>query len=221
MGTVAAFENPSRLVAEPAISVGKYRQFSPQDRLHDDAIRPNDHQPSALGNGRIRCQTRDESRHMGNGVGQRHRRPDGRTDQNNMISCWWRGLDSNQRRRTPADLQSAPFSHSGTPPRWEAGTKAKPPSMSTCAFTHQPTALPTNEARRTNDRRDQQPIQKSTHASAGSPPSWRAKQPPVLAGEAAPGPGGRSSPRSWRAKQPPVMGGQSSLTPGGQGIPTS
>ncbi len=29
---------------------------------------------------------------------------------------WWRGLDSNQRRRTPADLQSAPFSHSGTPP---------------------------------------------------------------------------------------------------------
>jgi hypothetical protein len=34
---------------------------------------------------------------------------------------WWRGLDSNQRRRTPADLQSAPFSHSGTPPRWEPG----------------------------------------------------------------------------------------------------
>ena len=29
---------------------------------------------------------------------------------------WWRGLDSNQRRRAPADLQSAPFSHSGTPP---------------------------------------------------------------------------------------------------------
>jgi hypothetical protein len=29
---------------------------------------------------------------------------------------WWRGLDSNQRRRSPADLQSAPFSHSGTPP---------------------------------------------------------------------------------------------------------
>ena len=32
------------------------------------------------------------------------------------IGVWWRGLDSNQRRRTPADLQSAPFSHSGTPP---------------------------------------------------------------------------------------------------------
>ena len=29
---------------------------------------------------------------------------------------WWKGLDSNQRRRTPADLQSAPFSHSGTLP---------------------------------------------------------------------------------------------------------
>lgn len=29
---------------------------------------------------------------------------------------WWRELDSNQRRRTPADLQSAPFSHSGISP---------------------------------------------------------------------------------------------------------
>ena len=29
---------------------------------------------------------------------------------------WWRRLDSNQRRRKPTDLQSAPFSHSGTPP---------------------------------------------------------------------------------------------------------
>src|SRR5260221_1099120 len=27
---------------------------------------------------------------------------------------WWRGLDSNQCRRKPTDLQSAPFSHSGT-----------------------------------------------------------------------------------------------------------
>ena len=31
-------------------------------------------------------------------------------------SSWWRRLDSNQRRRKPTDLQSAPFSHSGTPP---------------------------------------------------------------------------------------------------------
>ena len=30
---------------------------------------------------------------------------------------WWRRLDSNQRMRAPTDLQSAPFSHSGTPPR--------------------------------------------------------------------------------------------------------
>src|SRR5438093_13692297 len=28
---------------------------------------------------------------------------------------WW-GKDSNLRRLTPADLQSAPFGHSGTPP---------------------------------------------------------------------------------------------------------
>ena len=32
--------------------------------------------------------------------------------------CWWRGLDLNQRRRTPTDLQSVPFSRSGTPPWW-------------------------------------------------------------------------------------------------------
>ena len=31
-------------------------------------------------------------------------------------AMWWRRLDSNQRRRKPTDLQSAPFSHSGTPP---------------------------------------------------------------------------------------------------------
>src|SRR5580698_4978981 len=29
---------------------------------------------------------------------------------------WWRGLDLNQRRRKPTDLQSVPFNHSGTPP---------------------------------------------------------------------------------------------------------
>ena len=34
--------------------------------------------------------------------------------------CWWRGLDSNQRRRAPTDLQSVPFSLSGTPPRGTA-----------------------------------------------------------------------------------------------------
>lgn len=33
---------------------------------------------------------------------------------------WWRRLDSNQRRRKPTDLQSAPFSHSGTPPAQRA-----------------------------------------------------------------------------------------------------
>ena len=36
---------------------------------------------------------------------------------NSVLSPWWRRLDSNQRRRKPTDLQSAPFSHSGTPPR--------------------------------------------------------------------------------------------------------
>ena len=30
---------------------------------------------------------------------------------------WWRGKDSNLRRRKPADLQSAPVGRLGTPPR--------------------------------------------------------------------------------------------------------
>ena len=31
---------------------------------------------------------------------------------------WWWGKDSNLRRRAPADLQSAPFGRSGTPPHY-------------------------------------------------------------------------------------------------------
>ena len=36
-------------------------------------------------------------------------------------------MDSNQRRRKPTDLQSAPFSHSGTPPRKAADYVGTPP----------------------------------------------------------------------------------------------
>jgi hypothetical protein len=32
------------------------------------------------------------------------------------VENWWRGEDSNLRRHKPADLQSAPFGHSGTSP---------------------------------------------------------------------------------------------------------
>src|SRR3989441_6886476 len=35
---------------------------------------------------------------------------------------WWGGEDSNPRRRTPADLQSAPFGHLGTSPNPPART---------------------------------------------------------------------------------------------------
>lgn len=31
---------------------------------------------------------------------------------------WWGQMDSNHRRHSPADLQSAPFGHSGTPPKF-------------------------------------------------------------------------------------------------------
>jgi hypothetical protein len=33
-----------------------------------------------------------------------------------LLFIWWRGKDSNLRKRQLTDLQSAPFSHSGTPP---------------------------------------------------------------------------------------------------------
>lgn len=33
-----------------------------------------------------------------------------------LFSCWWRGLDSNQRTRKRADLQSAAINHSATCP---------------------------------------------------------------------------------------------------------
>ena len=36
---------------------------------------------------------------------------------NDVYSPFWDELDSNQRRRKPTDLQSAPFSHSGTSPQ--------------------------------------------------------------------------------------------------------
>ena len=32
------------------------------------------------------------------------------------MSFWWRIVDSNHSRRSPTDLQSAPFSHLGNPP---------------------------------------------------------------------------------------------------------
>ena len=41
---------------------------------------------------------------------------------------WWEGVDSNHRRRQPADLQSAPFSHLGTLPcfKWSWWTDLNP-----------------------------------------------------------------------------------------------
>ncbi len=37
---------------------------------------------------------------------------------------WWREVDSNHRRLTPADLQSAPFSHSGITPQWSCSQES-------------------------------------------------------------------------------------------------
>src|SRR3546814_11966188 len=41
-------------------------------------------------------------------------RPDGTEKRN--TDCWWREVDSNHRRRKPADLQSAPVGRLGIPP---------------------------------------------------------------------------------------------------------
>ena len=52
---------------------------------------------------------------------------------------WWRGLDSNQRRRAPTDLQSVPFSLSGTPPR---GTAPLGPNRGHCQRSRLPSHPP-------------------------------------------------------------------------------
>src|SRR5580765_2871874 len=49
------------------------------------------------------------------------------------VLVWWAGLDSNQRRRKPADLQSAPVVHFGTDPYSATGSSSgvhyTPPSQ--------------------------------------------------------------------------------------------
>src|SRR5580765_6625492 len=42
-----------------------------------------------------------------------------RSGSSSSTSKWWRGKDSNLRRRKPADLQSAPVGRLGTPPQNE------------------------------------------------------------------------------------------------------
>ena len=58
-----------------------------------------------------------------------------RTNSIKSMPCrrrWWRGLVSNQRRRKPTDLQSVPFSHSGTSPSalWALGQPSQAPRKS-------------------------------------------------------------------------------------------
>src|SRR5262245_58602991 len=46
-----------------------------------------------------------------------------------LHASWWRGKDSNLRRHKPADLQSAPFVHSGTSPRSPARLDRLPKTL--------------------------------------------------------------------------------------------
>src|SRR5439155_12870951 len=62
--------------------------------------------------------------------------------------AWWRGEDSNLRRRAPADLQSAPFGRLGTSPLqlWTRGTRSSvgvPPATSGAVAHHPPGSRPT------------------------------------------------------------------------------
>src|SRR5438445_5321686 len=58
-------------------------------------------------------------------------------------SGWWRGKDSNLRRHQPADLQSAPFGRSGTPPAilCKFGTALPPGSIERAAVDHRSTGM--------------------------------------------------------------------------------
>jgi hypothetical protein len=46
-----------------------------------------------------------------------------------LTEKWWRGVDSNHRSLTTADLQSAPFGHSGTTPCLELLTGIEPATV--------------------------------------------------------------------------------------------
>lgn len=92
-----------------------------------------------------------------------------------LCMFWWRRLDSNQRRRKPTDLQSAPFSHSGTPPQRTDDYGGIPTSCQalrgdflsprgsallgirykpTCPTCREPTLCKSAASRRTGDRTD-------------------------------------------------------------------
>lgn len=47
----------------------------------------------------------------------------------NLIEGWWREQDSNLRRRTSADLQSAAFDRSAIPPQLLMGIRDLTPSV--------------------------------------------------------------------------------------------
>ena len=51
-----------------------------------------------------------------------------------LIQRWWAELDSNQRRRKPAILQTAPFSHSGIYPFSNVWLLTHTESQALCAF---------------------------------------------------------------------------------------
>ena len=103
--------------------------------------------------------------------------------------AWWRGEDSNLRRRTPTGLQPVPFGHTGTSPRASERAVLGPRSASTpiCAQRkHSPHLGPPMTARRqecsdfdlsrpfvflANARRPKPP--RSSHRNGSDSWSWR------------------------------------------------
>src|SRR6185437_3904086 len=54
---------------------------------------------------------------------------------------WWREVDSNHRRRKPADLQSAPVGRLGIPPEWFSIISSTRPACGVLSLRHRPQRL--------------------------------------------------------------------------------
>ena len=80
-------------------------------------------------------------------------RPSERVRWPSKLYIWWGEMVSNQRRRSPADLQSAPFDHSGISPQWSRRWDSNPqPEV------YKTPALPI-ELRRRNNQSEQDYIE--------------------------------------------------------------
>ena len=95
----------------------------------------------------------------------------------------WRGEDSNLRRRSPADLQSAPFGRSGTSPvRAAAAKPSRWPESNRRPADYKSAALPTElhrRATRARVHRIYQSCEESSSIATGAAPIDRGEETPL------------------------------------------